>query len=96
MKVQVEPFQLKSKSAAMRLIRDELQTNMEQIEALVLSVSGTWQGDAERAYASQILYIKKEFANVISFFNDYTTLIDSFADQYDANDRDLAAKINLA
>lgn len=96
MKVHVETSQLKSKSEAMRLIRDELQTNMEQIEALVLSVSGAWQGDAERAYASQILYVKKEFANVISFFNDYTTLIDSFADQYDEHDRELAAKINLA
>lgn len=96
MTVQVDTTQLKQKSNEIKILRNELQNCMNQIEMLVLSMDGGWQGDAEKAYASRILYLKKEFSVILTFFDDYASLLNSFAVQYEEHDRSLSAKIQLA
>lgn len=96
MKIYVDTGQLRKKGEDIKRIRDELQFNMEQIESLVRSVSGVWQGDAERAYESRILYVKKEYAHMLSFFDDYVALLESFAARYEEYDHNLSAKLDLA
>lgn len=93
--IHTDPNQMRSKSNAIRTLEAELQNNMENIESLVLSVNGTWQGNSERAYASRILFVKKEFSRIMTFFEDYASLLESFADQYDEFDSGLATKISL-
>lgn len=95
MKICTDPIEMRNKSNDIRSVRVDLQNIMDQIELLVLSVNGQWQGDAERAFASRILFVKKEFQNIASFYEDYAALLESFADQYDEYDRSLAAKISL-
>lgn len=95
MRICADPIQMRGKGDAVRTLRAALQNNMDRIESLVLSVNGAWQGDSERAYASKILFIKREFSGILSFLEDYAALLASFADQYDEFDSGLAAKISL-
>ncbi len=95
MKIQIDPSRLRAKSSDILFLRDELERNLEQIESLVLSSGGSWQGDAARAYASRILFVKKEYRIIHDFFSDYAALLLSIAERYTEHDKDLAAKINL-
>ena len=95
MKIYADPIQMQNRSNSIRTVRAALENNMEQIESLVISINGSWQGDAERAYASRILFVKKEFSGIMTFLDDYATLLEAFSVQYDEFDSNLAAKINL-
>ena len=96
MNIQVDTSQLVEKSNEIRTLKADLLNTMEQIEILVLSVNGGWQGDAERAFSEKILYVKKQFANIATFFDDYAELLKVFAYTYEQQETDLSSKINLA
>lgn len=96
MNIQVDTSQLVEKSNEIKTMRAELLNTMEQIEILILSVNGAWQGDAERAFSEKILYVKKQFANIAAFFDDYAELLKGFAYTYEQQETDLSSKLNLA
>lgn len=90
MNIQVDTSQLVEKSNEIKTMRAELLNTMEQIEILILSVNGAWQGDAERAFSEKILYVKKQFANIAAFFDDYAELLKGFAYTYEQQETDLS------
>lgn len=96
MNIQVDTSQLVEKSNEIKALKAELLNTMEQIEIIVLSVNGGWQGDAERAFSEKILYVKKQFASIATFFDDYAELLKGFAYTYEQQETDLSSKINLA
>ncbi len=95
MNIQVDTSQLVERSSEINALRTELSNIMEQIEILILSVNGGWQGDAERAFSEKILYVKKQFANIANFFEEYAGLLKSFAYTYEQQESDISSKINL-
>lgn len=96
MNIQVDTSQLVEKSNEVNILTAELLRTMEEIEILVLSVNGGWQGDAEKAFSEKILYVKKHFSHIATFFKDYADLLKNFAYSYEQQESDLASKINLA
>ena len=96
MNIQVDTSQLNQKSNEIRSLKIDLLNTMDQIELLVLSVNGGWQGDAERAFSEKILYVKKQFASIATFFDDCSELLKNFAYTYEQQESDLSSKINLA
>jgi len=96
MNIQVDTSQLNQKSNEIRSLKIDLLNTMDQIELLVLSVNGGWQGDSERAFSEKILYVKKQFASIATFFDDYSELLKNFAYTYEQQESDLSSKINLA
>ena len=96
MDIRVDTSQLIGKSNEIKALKAELINTMEQIQTLVLSVSGGWQGDAERAFSEKIIYVKKQFASIATFFDDYAELLRGFAYTYEQQETDLSSKINLA
>lgn len=95
MDIQVEPIKLIEKSNEIKTVTSELTRVMDDIEFLVLSLNGNWQGDAERAFAEKIIFVKKHFSDIATFFNDYSDLLDKFANVYEQQESDLSSKINL-
>ena len=95
MDIQVEPIKLIEKSNEIKTVTSELTRVMDNIEFLVLSLNGNWQGDAERAFAEKIIFVKKHFSDIATFFNDYSDLLDKFANVYEQQESDLSSKINL-
>lgn len=95
MKISVEPAQLQNKSEEILQLKDELEDRMDQIETLVLSVNGAWQGDAEKAFASRIVYVKKQLLGITAFFEDYAQLLKNFSIDYEEYDTELCSKMNL-
>lgn len=96
MDIQVNTMSMADKSFHIRALKNELCQTMEEIELLVLSVNGAWQGDAEKAFAEKILYVKHQFSHISAFFEEYANLLDQFSREYDRVDRDIASKINLS
>ncbi len=94
MKIAIDTRQVQNNVNDMRLLNSELQKTMEEIENLIFSVNGSWQGDSERAFASRIVFVKREFSNIASFLNDYANLLQGFADGYDEYDNTLCSRIN--
>ncbi len=93
--MQVEPTRLVDGSQRIREIKGDLLRTMEDIECLVLAVGGAWQGDAERAYAEKILYVKQQFSHIAQFFGDYADLLEQFAYAYEQQESDMTSQINL-
>lgn len=96
MQIHADTSQLAEKSGEIQTLTADLRHTMEQTEALVLSLNGPWQGDAERAFSERILYVKRQFDNIATFFDDYAALLKSFAQAYEQQEADLSSKINLA
>ncbi len=95
MDIQVNPVELRYKSDTIKIINNDLRMLMENIEILVLSVNGSWQGDAEKAYSEKILFVKNQFEPIAMFFDDYSDLLRQFADEYESQESDMVSKINL-
>lgn len=95
MKIRVDPASLAERGNEILLLRDVLEETMDKIEVLVLSLDASWQGDAEKAFAARILYLKKELSGLTDFFGDCSALLLSAAEQYRIRDDTLATKINL-
>ena len=95
MKVNVIPDKLQSSATDIIFYNNELRNQMEQIEMLILSLNGDWQGDAERAFAGRILYVKNQFDHIYQFFDDYAELLKKLAAEYEENDKEISSKIQL-
>ena len=93
--IAVNPLRLDETGHQMAALKTDLMRTMEEIEILILSVNGAWQGDAERAFAEKILYVKRQFAEIASFFDDYAALLKGIAYDYERVDNELASKFNL-
>ena len=96
MNIQVDTTKLVQKSNDIKSVKLDLMSTMDQIEELVLSVNGSWQGQAERAFSEKIIYVKKQFSGIATFFDDYSELLKQFAYSYEQQEADLSSKINLA
>ncbi len=95
MEIEVNTDSLSRKSAEIRVLKAELERVMEEIEGVVLSANGSWQGDSEKAFSEKILYVKKQFSHIGTFFGEYADLLQNFAQIYEQQETDLSAKINL-
>ena len=95
MKINIVPDKLQSNASEILFLKDELCSQMEQIESLILSLNGDWQGEAEKAFASRILYVKSQFSHISQFFEDYANLLKDFSVKYEENDNDISLKIQL-
>lgn len=63
------------------------------IEQLVFSTCDNWQGEAERAFAEQIITINGKFDTLYAFVDMYALLLKQFADDYESMDTSIANKI---
>lgn len=93
MKILVDADRMKIVSGEMRTTIDKLRYNMDSLEILVNSLSGEWQGDAEKAYAGKIIYVRREFKEVEKFFEEFATFLSQFSGDYLLHEDELAAKI---
>lgn len=96
MNIEVNLSRLYEVSNEVKNINASLQGTMDEIEQLVLSVRGDWQGEAELAFSEKIIYVKNQFSSISSFFDDYSDLLKSFAVGYEQQEADISAAINLA
>ena len=93
MKIAVDADRMHSMAGEIRTTVDALRYNMDTMEILVHSLNGEWQGDAERAFASKILYVRREFKEVENFFAEYASLLERFAEEYIRHEDEVAAKV---
>lgn len=96
MNIEVNLSRLHEVSNQIKSVNASLLNTMNEIELLILSVNGEWQGDAERAFSEKIIYVKKQFSAISSFFDDYSNLLNSFAVGYEQQESYLTAAINIA
>lgn len=64
-----------------------------QIEQLVFSTCEDWQGEAERAFAGQIITVNEQFEHLYAYVDKTAALIKQFADEYKSMDTEIANKI---
>ena len=93
MKITVDADRMHSAAAEIRTTVDTLRYNMDTMELLVNSLNGEWQGDAERAFASKIVYVRNEFKEVEQFFREYASLLERFAEEYIRHEDEVTAKV---
>ena len=67
-----------------------MQRTMAETEQLVYAMAGDWQGDAGIACAAQIVGLKRQFSEILTFTNDLADAMYDFAQKY--RDLDLSIK----
>lgn len=75
-------------------IKSELEKELSMIEQAILSLDADWQGNAERVYASKIVYIKNEYKKLIQFYDGLITLIKNVSDRYSELEKSVLLGIN--
>ena len=93
MKIVVTPEQLYDSSYEMKAVLNHLRENMDAIELFVASLDGEWKGDAERAYASKIVYVRSEFRNVENFLKELSETMGRIGEEYSEHEDVLADKL---
>lgn len=96
MYIQVDTSNLFEISNEIKSVQADIQHIVDQVEKVVFSSIGSWQGEAERAFAEKIMYVKKQFVDTGAFFDEYANLLKNFAYMYEQQEKDLSSKINLA
>ena len=95
MTISVDTEALHGRSGEIAAVSGELESCMQQIENVVLSIGSQWQGDAERAYTAKLLMLRQQYAGMTAFLNEYAALLTDFSERYEAYDRELSEKINF-
>ena len=67
-----------------------MQRTMAETEQLVYAMAGDWQGDAGIACAAQIVGLKRQFSEILTFTKDLADAMYDFAQKY--RDLDLSIK----
>ena len=96
MKITVDPDALVQRSDDIRMVCNDLNVYMQQIETIVLSIGDEWKGDAERAYTAKLFDLKQKFSGITGFLEEYSSLMEETAGKYEEFDKELSSKINLA
>lgn len=82
MKISIDIDEMINKIDIIEKIADDLQTNMQNIEQLIMDLGFDWQGKAELAYTAKILYIKKQFNSMYDFIIDYSIALKGIVNDY--------------
>ena len=77
----------------MRQIAALIKRLNRQIEQLVFSTCEDWQGEAEQAFAAQIITVNGQFDRLFAYVDRTAALLKQFADEYESMDTDIADKI---
>lgn len=93
MKITVDADRMNAVSGEIRVTVDALRNNMNQLEILINSLNGEWQGDAERAYAGRLVYVRREFREAERFFEECASLLGRFSEEYMRHEEELVVKI---
>ena len=96
MVIYADTAEMREMSGELHQIRTELENYMNEIETVVLSIGTEWQGNAERAYTAQLIFLRRQFNGMIRFLEEYAGLLESFSSDYETYDRELSSKICLA
>ncbi len=93
MKIHVDAVKMHAVSGEIRAVTDTLRANMDRLEFLVAGLQGEWQGEAERAYASRLVCVRREFRELERFFEEYASLLGRFAEEYMRCEEEFCSKI---
>ncbi len=95
MEIKVDTQELMNDKERITSYAEELEEYMNQLEDIIFSVSGEWQGATEVAFANRLISMKMQYAKLIKSLDDYAQIIGAIGKEYDEYDRNMAQKINL-
>ncbi len=95
MEIKVDTQELMNDKERITYCAEELEGYMNQLEDIIFSVSGEWQGATEVAFTNRLIAMKMLYAKLIKSLDDYAQLIGTIGKEYDEYDRSIAQKINL-
>ena len=94
MNIYVLPDDLRKQASEIRLTKATIETTFNQIEALVLSLN-SYQGLSAQSYVAKLSYIRQLYGELLACVEDYATLLDKSADEYEQFESGVVLKINL-
>ena len=95
MQIYADTDELYQRSEEILVISSDIEKTITQIECLVSSLSGNWQGDSERIYESKIIYLKQLYDELSRFLREYSAVLKNCAERYNQCDAELTSKINF-
>lgn len=95
MEIKVDTQKLIIEKQKMVAISQELETDMTQLEELIWSLSGEWQGETQKALSEKVYQVKKRYEKLISYIVSYADILGSFSSEYEGFEGEIAQKIDL-
>lgn len=94
MLILVDEMKVKATCSEIHYIAREMERCMNSIDNLIQSVSGSWQGESEKAYENKIISIRRQYVKMIEFFDSYADSIEEIVDSYEENQMKYMSRIN--
>lgn len=94
MLISVDEMRVKTTCGEIHFLVREKERCMNNIDNLVQSVSGSWQGESEKAYENKIISIRRQYAKLIEFWDSYANLMEEIVNSYEEFEMKYASRIN--
>ena len=95
MEIKVETNELKNYKQEMIGLSEDLENSMKQLEEVVWSLTGEWQGETQKALSDRIILVKARYERLIEFLRAYANLLGDFSDEFENYEHETAQRINL-
>lgn len=87
--IQITPETLKSQASTVRKYKTDQEQTMKRIRDLVLSLSDSWKGEAQDAFAAKFQSMDHTYRQLSQVLESYAKLMDKAANELQATDQNL-------
>lgn len=91
--IQLTPELLRSEAKNVRNIKNNHDTEMNQLFKIVSSLESSWKGKSQDAFVANFEAMKPTFQKFSKMLEEYAALMDLSANEMEAKDTDLASRI---
>ena len=93
MEIYVDTVSLRDKCNDMQVVSNDIKVCMNKLESVLIETCEQWEGDAEKAFAGRVLYMKKEYMELVSFIDEYISFVRRASDFYDMKEDEIKSKM---
>lgn len=90
----VAPEELRMRAGELEALRSQNRQLLKQMRILVMSLSESWQGEAQEAFVKSFLSRNKAFTDLDNVMGEYIALVRKAASDAEHADQTLLAEVN--
>jgi len=92
-KVKVEVSELRNNESTLQQQITQLETLNSRLEALIVRMESSWEGEASEAYMRMMRRYAQQNAKMVKVLEEYKSYVKKAADTFESLDKSAAARI---
>lgn len=94
--IKIDETMLRSDSQSLQAKIQELTELNSNLEALIVRIGDSWEGDASRAYTNMMQNYAKKAADMVAVLTEFKSYVDSAVTKFESADKNAASRLRGA